>query len=113
MDHTPRLGRPKETLYLGRRAITQSLNLTKSSTGLRVVIYRWIDSAHPDNGGYKAGTVVLRLMSGSFLRNPRTFNLIETDVLVPDDEGNEVSPVVWLKRAYDMLLKEASNAQRT
>lgn len=83
------LSKPRNIEYLGRRAQVQELRL-KGTNGLRVSITRWIDSAAPENGGYVAGTVVLKLISGNFLTNPdafRTFEIVEMEPPVRTDEA--------------------------
>ncbi len=60
--------RTRNVSYLGRRA--QITEIRKAgATGEREIRTLWIDDASEENGGYKAGTVTSRTITGNFARN--------------------------------------------
>lgn len=69
----------RKVTYLGRRAEVTEIR-TGGPTSEREVQTRWIDDAHERNGGYPAGTVTSRTITGNFTKGTGVV-LVETHVI--------------------------------
>lgn len=85
--------------WFGRRArYTVIKRKGSKSLSERVAITEWIDDARSDNGGHKAGTVVVRHMTGDG-RFPSKFTLHNVEVMAGDNAVERATR--W---AHDALL---------
>lgn len=73
--------KPRKVTYLGRRAELWEERLAGPS-GERTIFVRWIDDADERNGGYPAGTVTARRVTGDFMRGTGK-TLVDTHVVNP------------------------------
>lgn len=57
----------RQATYFGRRAEVKEIRHA-GAHGQREVRMRWIDDADPKNGGYKAGTITSKTVTGNMLK---------------------------------------------
>jgi len=76
----------RELVYFGRRVRVVANHHDSNPYGLRTVRFEWIDEADSRNGGYPAGTIVRKLMSGDGrvrLDDPRVLTILDEEVTLP------------------------------
>jgi hypothetical protein len=74
----------KVLAYMGSRARVVTEYHTPGSIGLRTITYHWIDEAHPENGGWPAGSVTRKTIKGDgrYATGPKAFEIISPEELI-------------------------------
>lgn len=70
----------KVMAYMGSRARVVTEFHDKSRVGLRTITFTWIDQAHPENGGWPAGSTTRKVIKGDGRK--ADFQIIEPEELI-------------------------------
>lgn len=86
--------------YMGSRARVTTTKHERSNSGLRTVEFVWIDDATEDNGGYRAGTRVVKVMHGSGIPGSKVPHVLHSTEVYPPVGADPVEDTVSTREVW-------------